>query len=64
MAAPAQGGNRTWRFKLDDTRVLEVSAPLEPTERQMRRRGRWPLVVGTLIAAAAIVRWPVLRTTD
>jgi subtilisin family serine protease len=28
VAAPDQGESRTWRFKLDDTRVLEVSAPM------------------------------------
>jgi len=41
---------KTWRFRLDEATTLAVSAA-GPTERQIRRRGRWSLVVGTLIAA-------------
>lgn len=46
---------KTWRFRLDDTTALEVSAKSPATEKQVRTRGRWSLVVGTLIAAVAFV---------
>ena len=54
MATPEQARERTWRFRLNDATTLEVSSPRLATEKQIRRRGRWSLIVGTLIAAAAV----------
>jgi len=51
VAASDQGGKRTWSFKLDDATVLEVSVPAGPTEKQVRKRGRWPLLLGVLVAS-------------
>jgi hypothetical protein len=47
-------GRKTWRFRLNDATTLEVSAADGLTEKQVRRRGRWSLIIGTLIAAAAL----------
>jgi len=46
---------KTWRFRLDDTTVLEVSAKAPVTEKQVRRRGRVSLIIGTLVAALTLV---------
>jgi len=46
---------KTWRFRLDDATTLEVSAADGPTEKQVRRRGRWSLILGTLLAALMVV---------
>ena len=54
MATPHEGGTRLWRFKLNDATTLEVSAKEPATERQVRRRGRWSLILGTLIAALTL----------
>jgi hypothetical protein len=55
VATPDQGRRRTWRFRLNDATTLEVSAPTPATEKQVRRRGRWSLILGTVIAAVALV---------
>ena len=55
MATPDQGRRRTWRFKLNDRTTLEVSAAEGQTEKQVRRRGRWSLILGTLVAATVLV---------
>jgi hypothetical protein len=54
MARPGKGRRRAWRFKLNDTATLEVSAPRGATEKQVRRRGRLSLIVGTVVAAATL----------
>lgn len=54
MARPDDGRKRTWRFRLNDKTTLEVSAPQGATEKQVRRRGRVSLVLGSLIAALAV----------
>ena len=46
---------KTWRFRLNDATTLEVSASDGLTEKQVRRRGRWSLILGTLIAAVMLV---------
>ena len=46
---------RSWRFRLDGETVLEVSAPQGVTERQVRRRGRVSLILGTLLTALLVV---------
>jgi len=51
VATPDESRKRIWRFKLNDRTTLEVSAAEGPTEKQVRRRGRWSLIFGTLIAA-------------
>ena len=51
MARPTNGRKRTWRFRLSEDAILEVSAPTPATEKQVRRRGRWSLILGTLIAS-------------
>jgi hypothetical protein len=55
VARPDDGRKRTWRFRLSEGTILEVSAPKGPTEKQVRRRGRWSLILGTLIAALMVV---------
>jgi hypothetical protein len=55
VATPDEGRRRVRRFRLDDTTTHEVAAPRRATEKQIRRRGRWSLVLGTLIAAATFV---------
>ena len=55
MGRPDKGRKRTWRFRLDGTTTLEVSAANGPTEKQIRRRGRWSLVLGMLMAALMLV---------
>ena len=55
MATPEQARERTWRFRLNDATTLEVSLPRLATEKQIRRRGRWSLILGTLVAAAVLV---------
>jgi PKD domain len=45
---------RTWRLRLNEGAILEVSAPEGPTEKQVRRRGRISLVLGTAAAALAL----------
>ena len=55
MARPDDGRKRTWRYRLNDDTILEVSAPKGATERQVRRRGRVSLVLGTLVAALIVV---------
>jgi hypothetical protein len=55
MERPDKGRKRrTWRFKLDDSTILEVSAPRGATEKEVRRRGRLMLVLGSLAAALAL----------
>jgi len=54
VATPDESRKRLWRFKLNDTTTLEVSAAAGPTEKQIRRRGRWSLVLGTLVAALMV----------
>jgi hypothetical protein len=54
VATPDESRKRTWRFKLNDATTLEVSSPPLATEKQIRRRGRWSLIVGTLIAALMV----------
>jgi hypothetical protein len=54
VATPDEGRKRTWRFRLNDATALEVSSPPRATEKQVRRRGRWSLIVGTLIAALIV----------
>jgi hypothetical protein len=52
MERPDKGRKRrTWRFKLDDSTILEVSAPRGVTEKQVRRRGRLTLAFGAFVAA-------------
>lgn len=63
MATTGQGRRRTWRFRLDDTRALEVSAPPRATEKQVRRRGRVSLVLGTLAAALTLVAVAIADNT-
>jgi hypothetical protein len=46
---------KTWRFRLNDATTLEVSAADGPTEKQVRRRGRWTMALGTLFAAVVLV---------
>jgi hypothetical protein len=46
---------KTWRFRLNDATTLEVSAAEGLTEKQVRRRGRFSLILGTLVAAAMVV---------
>jgi PKD domain/Thrombospondin type 3 repeat len=55
VARPDKGRQRTWRFRLNQNEILEVSAPRGATEKQVRRRGRISLVLGTVAAALAIV---------
>ena len=55
MGTPDERGKRTWRFRLNDTSILEVSTPPRATEKQVRRRGRWSLLFGALVAAAVLV---------
>ena len=52
MATPDESRRRTWRFRLDDATTLGVSTPPRATEKQIRRRGRWSLVLGALIVTA------------
>ena len=54
MGTPDERGKRTWRFRLNDTSILEVSTPPRATEKQVRRRGRWSLIFGTLIASLSV----------
>ena len=54
MIRPDKGRKRTWRFRLNEDTILEVSAPEGPTEKQVRRRGRVSLVFGTLLAAVML----------
>ena len=54
MAAPDESRRRTWRFRLDDATTLGVSSPPRATEKQVRRRGRWSLIVGTVIAMLSL----------
>lgn len=54
MATPDERRKRTWRFRLNDTTTLEVSAKGPATERQIRRRGRIGLILGTLFAAVML----------
>jgi hypothetical protein len=42
-------------MRLNESTILEVSAPEGVTEKQIRRRGRVSLVLGTLLATAALV---------
>lgn len=55
MATPDEGRKRMWRFRLNDATALEVSSPPRATEKQVRRRGRVSLVLGTLLAALTLV---------
>jgi hypothetical protein len=55
VGTPDERGKRTWRFRLSDTETLEVSTPPRATEKQVRRRGRWSLVLGTLLAAVMFI---------
>jgi hypothetical protein len=54
VARPDKGRKRIWRFRLNEGTILEVSAPEGPTEKQVRRRGRWSLVIGTVVAALMV----------
>jgi hypothetical protein len=54
MAQPRDVRKRMWRFRLNDSEILEVSTPPRATEKQVRRRGRWSLMVGTLVAALMV----------
>ena len=54
MATPDRGRRRTWRIRLSETETLEVSTPPRATEKQVRRRGRVLLILGTLIAALMV----------
>ncbi len=51
MARPDDGRKRAWGFKLNEGAILEESAPNGPTEKQIRRRGRVSLMLGTLVVA-------------
>jgi hypothetical protein len=55
MARADRGRRRTWRFKLDDATVLEVSAPQDATEKQVRRRGRVSLILATAVAGLGVI---------
>jgi hypothetical protein len=55
VATPDESRKRTWRFMLNDATTLEVSSPPRATEKQVRRRGRVSLVLGTLLAALVLV---------
>jgi hypothetical protein len=55
VATPDQGRKRTWRFRLNDATTLEVSSPPLATEGQIRRRGRWSLILGVAITALIVV---------
>jgi hypothetical protein len=55
VATPDQGRKRTWRFRLNDATTLEVSSAPLATEQQIRRRGRWSLILGTVTAALILV---------
>ncbi|MGH3132677.1 MAG: PKD domain-containing protein [Gaiellaceae bacterium] len=46
---------KSWRFRLDEATTLEVSTAAGLTEKQVRRRGRWSLVLGTVIATVGLV---------
>lgn len=54
MARSDKARRRVWRFKLDDSTILEVSAPRGATEKQVRRRGRVSLVLGTVLAMLTV----------
>ena len=54
MARSGDARKRTWRFKLNEGAILEVSALNGPTEKQIRRRGRLSLVLGTFVAALMV----------
>ncbi len=45
---------KTWSFRTGETTLLEVSAASDPTRAQIRRRGRWSLVVGMFVAMLAV----------
>ncbi|MCE3286930.1 MAG: hypothetical protein K0S64_536 [Gaiellaceae bacterium] len=67
MATPDRSGRRTWRFRLSETETLEVSTPRRATEKQVRRRGRFGLVVGALVATvvfAAVGSADTLNTNE
>lgn len=53
MATP-RGAGRKWRFRLSDASTLEVSTPPPATEKQVRRRGRFSLILGTVIACGTL----------
>ena len=55
MATPDERRKRTWRYRLNDESVLEVSTPPRATEKQVKRRGRISLILGTLVASGLIV---------
>ena len=55
MARPTNVRKRTWHFRLSEDAILQVSAPTPATEKQVRRRGRWSLILGTLIASVMLV---------
>ena len=54
MAPTDRGRTRVWRFRLNEGTTLEVLAPAGATEKQVRRRGRISLVLGTLVAAVML----------
>jgi len=67
MAGSHDGRKRTWRFPLRDGTTLEVATPPRATEKQVRRRGRLSLVLGTLAAAlmvSAIAMADTITTTN
>jgi hypothetical protein len=64
MSRPDDGRKRTWRFRLNDTSILEVSTPPRATEKQIRRRGRVSLIVGTLLAAVALAAVALASDVD
>ena len=55
MARPDKGRRRTWRFKLDESTILEVHAPRGATDRQVRRRGRAFVAFATAVTALVVV---------
>lgn len=54
MARSHDGRKRTWRIPLRDGTTLEVATPPRATEKQVRRRGRVSLVLGTVVAALMV----------
>ena len=64
MATLDERRKRTWRYRLNDESTLEVSTPLRATEKQIRRRGRVSLIVGTLLAAVALAAVALASDVD